>query len=127
VFARVHPTKRFPNVSLVALGAAAIVFSLAFSLISVIRAILAMRCLIQFVAQGVGLILLHRRWKSDRLPFHMWLYPLPVIVAIVGWIGIFVSTGRKPMLASLAAAGAGILVYLGRALWSRQWPFEEAR
>ena len=129
IFARVHPKKHFPTVALVALGAAAMVFSLAFSLISVIRAILAMRCLIQFVAQGVGLILLHRRWKSERerLPFHMWLYPLPVIVAIAGWIGIFISTGRKPMLASLGAAGAGILVYLGRALWSRQWPFEEAR
>ncbi|MGA8871251.1 MAG: APC family permease [Candidatus Acidiferrales bacterium] len=129
VFARVHPKKHFPTVALVALGAAAMVFSLAFSLISVIRAILAMRCLIQFVGQGVGLVLLHRRWKSEpeRLPFHMWLYPLPVIVAIVGWLGIFLATGRKPMLASLGAAGAGILVYLGRALWSRQWPFEEAR
>jgi fructoselysine transporter len=127
VFARVHPKKHFPHVSLVALGAAAIVVSLAFSLISVIRAILAMRCLIQFVAQGVGLILLHKRWKSDRLPFHMWLYPVPVIVAIAGWMGIFLSTGQKPMLASLGAAGAGILVYLGRARWVRQWPFEEAR
>jgi fructoselysine transporter len=127
IFARVHPKKHFPHVSLVALGAAAMVFSLAFSLISVIRAILAMRCLIQFVAQGVGLILLHKRWKIERLPFHMWLYPAPVIVAIVGWAGIFVSTGRRPMLASLGAAGAGILVYLGRALWMQQWPFEEAR
>ena len=127
VFARVHPKKHFPTVSLVALGVAAMVFSLAFSLISVIRAILAMRCLIQFIGQGVGLVLLHRRWKSERLPFHMWLYPVPVIVAIVGWAGIFVATGRKPMLASLGAAGAGILVYLGRAVWSRQWPFQEAR
>jgi amino acid transporter len=127
VFARVHPKKHFPTVALVALGAAAMVFSLAFSLISVIRAILAMRCLIQFIGQGVGLTLLHRRWKSDRLPFHMWVYPVPVIVAIVGWAGIFVSTGRRPMLASLGAAGVGILVYLGRALWSHQWPFQEAR
>lgn len=127
VFAHVHPTKRFPNVSLVALGAAAIVCCLSLKLRDTIRAILAMRCLIQFVAQGVGLVLLHRRWTSSRLPFRMWLYPLPVIVAIVGWTGIFVSTGRKPMLASLGAAGAGILVYLGRALWSRRWPFEEAR
>jgi zinc transporter ZupT len=47
------------------------------------------------------------------------------VVAIVGWLGIFVSTGRTPMLASLAAAAAGILVYLGRARFLRQWPFEE--
>ncbi len=125
VFARVHPTKHFPHISVLALGAAAMVFSLLFSLFSVIRAILAMRCIIQFIGQGVGLILLHRRWGSERLPFRMWLYPLPVVVAIAGWAGIFISTGRTPMLASLAAATAGILVYLARARWMRQWPFEE--
>jgi fructoselysine transporter len=125
IFGRVHPKKHFPHVSLVALGAAAIVFSLLFSLFSVIRAILAMRCIIQFIGQGVGLILLRRQWGRERLPFRMWLYPLPVAVAIIGWVGIFISTGRTPMLASLAAAAAGILVYLGRARWLRQWPFEE--
>jgi fructoselysine transporter len=125
IFGRVHPKKHFPHVSLVALGAAALAFSLLFSLFSVIRAILAMRCIIQFIGQGVGLTLLRRRWEGERLPFRMWLYPLPVAIAIIGWAGIFISTGREPMLASLAAAGAGILVYLGRARWLRQWPFEE--
>jgi fructoselysine transporter len=125
IFARVHPTKHFPYISLLALGAAAMAFSLLFSLFNVIRAILAMRCIIQFIGQGVGLIVLRRRWGSGRLPFRMWLYPLPVVIAIIGWMGIFISTGRTPMLASLAAATAGILVYLGRARWMRQWPFEE--
>jgi fructoselysine transporter len=128
VFGRVHPKKHFPHVSLVALGLTAVAFSMVFSLISVIRAILAMRCLIQFAAQGIGLILLHRRyaqgrWPGGRLPFRMWLYPLPVVIAVIGWIGIFVSTGRTAILASLAAAIAGILVYLTRARWARQWPF----
>ncbi|MGH9561548.1 MAG: hypothetical protein ACRD3S_08840, partial [Terracidiphilus sp.] len=109
--------------SLVALGLAAIAFSMAFSLISVIKAILAMRCLIQFAGQGIGLILLHKRWTSGRFPFHMWLYPLPVVIAILGWIAIFASTGRMAILASLGAAALGILVYLTRARWARQWPF----
>ena len=91
-----------------------------------IRAILAMRCLIQFAGQAVGLLILHRRWKSERWPFHMLFYPVPVILAIAGWIAIFISTGRNPMLASLAAMAAGILVYLVRARMARQWPFEEA-
>lgn len=128
VFARVHKKKHFPHVSLVALGLTAIVFSMVFSLISVIKAILAMRCLVQFAAQGVGLIVLHKRyaaggWPGGRFPFRMWLYPLPVGIAIIGWIGIFISTGRIAILASLAAAIAGILVYLTRARWARQWPF----
>lgn len=125
VFARVHPTKRFPHISLLALGATAILCCMALSLGQVIRAILALRCLIQFVAQAVGLMLLHKRWKAQRWPFRMWLYPVPVLVAIAGWLVIFASTGSTPMLASLAAAAAGIVVYLARARYLRQWPFEE--
>jgi fructoselysine transporter len=125
IFGRVHPTKHFPHISLLALGATSIFICLFFGLFSVIRAILAMRCLIQFVGQAVGLLLLHRRWQADHWPFRMWLYPVPALLAIVGWIAIFISTGRKPMLASLAAMAAGILVYLGRARLLRQWPFEE--
>jgi amino acid transporter len=124
VFARVHPTKRFPHISLLSLGAAAIVFSLSLSLLDVIRAILAMRCLIQFVGQAAGLIILRRRSGRDRFPFRMWLYPAPVIVAMAGWAAIFVSTGGTPMLASLAAMAAGILVYMARARIVRQWPFQ---
>jgi fructoselysine transporter len=125
IFGRVHPTKHFPHISLLALGATSVLICLFFGLFSVIRAILAMRCLIQFVGQAVGLLLLHRRWQADHWPFRMWLYPVPALLAIVGWIAIFISTGRKPMLASLAAMAAGILVYLGRARLLRQWPFEE--
>ena len=124
-FARVHPTKRFPHISLLALGGTAFLFCLWLSLIDVIRAILAMRCLIQFVGQAVGLVILRRRWGKERMPFRMWLYPLPVVIAILGWLGIFLSTGRKPMMASLAAMAAGILVYLVRARTLGQWPFGE--
>lgn len=126
VFARVHKTKHFPHISLLALGATAFLFCLWLTLGQVIRAILAMRCLIQFVGQAIGLLMLHRRWKADRWPFRMWMYPLPVLIAMVGWTAIFISTGRTPVLASLAAAAAGVLVYLGRARYLRQWPFEEA-
>ena len=126
IFARVHPTKRFPHISLLAIGAVSILVCLTVPLFAAIRSILAMRCLIQFVGQAVGLILLHRRWKAERWPFRMWLYPVPVMLAIAGWIAIFISTGSTPMLASLVAMTAGILVYLGRARLLRQWPFEEA-
>ncbi len=122
IFARVHSTKHFPHISLLALGAAAILFSLSLSLIDVIRAILAMRCLVQFIGQAIGLILLRRR-ASERLRFRMRLYPVPVIVAMAGWAAIFLSTGRTPMLASFAAMAAGTLIFLGRARMSGQWPF----
>ena len=126
IFGRVHPTKHFPHIALIALGLTSIVVCIFLGLFSVIRSILAMRCLIQFVGQAVGLMMLHRRWKAERWPFRMWLYPVPVLLSITGWIAIFVSTGRRPMLASLAAMVVGILVYMGRAHALRQWPFEEA-
>jgi fructoselysine transporter len=125
IFGRVHPAKHFPHVSLLAIGAVSIFICLTVPLYSVIRSILAMRCLIQFAGQAVGLILLHRRGVADGWPFRMWLYPVPAILAIAGWVAIFISTGRRPMLASLAAMAIGILVYLWRALILRQWPFEE--
>ena len=126
VFSRVHPTKHFPTVSLVALGAAAVVFCLSLRLIDTIRAILAMRCLVQFIGQAVGLLILHRHWGRERLPFRMWFFPMPLIIAIIGWVGIFISTGRTPMLASLTAMTIGIVVYLIRAQYRREWPFEPA-
>ena len=127
VFSRVHKKDHFPHISLLALGGMAIVFALSLTLRDAIRSILAMRCIIQFVGQAAGLVLLRRRWGADRLPFRMWLYPIPVIIAIVGWTAIFLSTGKRPMIAAAAAASAGILVYLGRAKWLSEWPFEGVR
>ncbi|MEO8088615.1 MAG: amino acid permease, partial [Bacteroidota bacterium] len=87
IFARLHPTKNFPHVSLLILAATAFVFSLLFKLKEVITAIIVMRILIQFVSQGIGVILLHR--KKERLPFKMILFPLPALIAILVWMFIF--------------------------------------
>jgi hypothetical protein len=57
----------------------------------------------------------------------MWLYPIPVAFAIAGWTAIFLSTGERPMISATAAASAGILVYLVRANWLKEWPFEGVR
>ena len=125
VFGRVHPTKRFPHVSLVALCAVAFVFSLLFRLETVIAAIAAMRILVQFVGQAVGVILLHKRWAKERLPFRMWFYPIPAVIAIILWLALFVATGRR-MLFGLVAIGAGVIVFLARSREMKQWPFAEA-
>ena len=126
VFSRVHPTYRFPHISLLALGATAFVFSLLLKLAFVISAILAMRCLVQFIGQSIGLMLLRRREGTAQFPFKMWLYPAPVVLAIVGWAAIFISTGPRLMLAATGMIGLGVMFYLVRARPSAQWPFEEA-
>jgi amino acid transporter len=122
IFGRLHPTKHFPYISLLALGGLAFLFSVTLKLETAIAGILAMRLLVQFIGQAVGVILLRRRWGSARLPFKMWLYPLPAVLTIFGWAWLFWQTGtaRKWGVAEIAL---GALAFL---IWSRkmrQWPF----
>ncbi|PYU31815.1 MAG: amino acid permease [Acidobacteria bacterium] len=125
VFGQLHPTRRFPHVSLLALGAAGFVFSLLFRLSEVISAVLAMRILVQFVGQAIGVIVLRRRWPAERLPFKMWLFPLPAVLAILGWMAIFLSAGRKLTLAALGVMMLGVLAFGIRARALGEWPFAE--
>jgi amino acid transporter len=112
VFGKLHPSKDFPYVSLLTLGAVSFVFSLLFRLSDVITAVLAMRIVVQFIGQAAGIALLRRRTGGTHLKFRMPLYPLPVILAIAVWIYVFVSTGSTFMQSGLAMMGLGVLVYL---------------
>jgi fructoselysine transporter len=125
VFGRLHPTKHFPHVSLLALGGLAFLFSVTLKLETAIAGILAMRLLVQFIGQAVGVMLLRRRWGSARLPFKMWLYPVPAVLTVFGWAWLFWQTGsaRKWGLAEIAL---GALAFLIWARTMRQWPFAEA-
>lgn len=109
-FSKLHPTKNFPHISLTVLCAAGLVFSLLFRLGDVIKAILAMRILVQFIGQCVGVVLLRRRFGSDNLPFRMWLFPLPVILSIAVWIFLFQATGWFALWGSLIAL-TGVAVF----------------
>ena len=117
-FARLHPTKNFPYVSLMVLCGLGFVFSLLFKMSEVISAILAMRIVVQFMAQGVGVMLLRRKLGTKDLPFKMWLFPVPVIISIAIWIFLFVSTGWFALWGSLIAV-AGVIVYMMK---QRLWP-----
>src|SRR6266446_749350 len=122
VFGKVHPTKHFPHVSLLVLAGLALVFSVSLKLKQAIAGILAMRLLVQFIGQAVGVILLRKRRGTQGLPFKMWLYPVPAVLTMFGWAWLFWQTGatRKWGLAQIAL---GALAYLIRAREVRQWPF----
>lgn len=132
IFAKLHPTRQFPYISLLFLGGLAFVFSLLFKLSSVITAILAMRVVVQFIGQAVGLMLLHRRARlasatdgqpAIRFPFRMPLYPLPALLAIGIWSFIFYSTGVNYMISGMVVTLLGTLVYLITARVRKVWPF----
>ena len=110
VFSRLHPTKNFPHISLLFIAALAVLFAFSLSLKQTISAILAMRILVQFVAQGIGVTLLRKKSGTAGLPFRMWLFPLPVILSISSWIFLFVSTGWFALWGSLIAM-VGVIVF----------------
>ena len=110
IFARLHPTKQFPYVSLLYIAGLAIVFALSFSLKQTITAILAMRIVVQFIGQAVGVTLLRKRFGSTSLPFKMWLFPLPVILSVIVWLYLFLST-KWFALWGISIALAGVAVY----------------
>jgi len=111
IFARVHPTKHFPHVSLVALGAIAVPFCF-FSLGQIVNWLILVQILSQFIWQCAGVILL-RRYRTDiPQPFVMWLYPIPAIVALALWIDVFVSAPIDGIVFAVAFVATGVAAFV---------------
>lgn len=121
-FGRLHPTKKFPYTSLVVLGGISIICSL-FSLDAVIAALIATRILIQFIGQIFAVALLRRRVADIQRPYRIWLYPLPSIIALVGWVFIFGTTEWPVVLLGLGTLALGAVLFLVWSWRTRRWPF----
>ena len=68
-----------------------------------------------------------RRLRPDlERPYKMWLYPLPSLIALVGWGYIYISSGHTPIIFSIVVIGAGVLAFLGWARAEGEWPFAAA-
>jgi basic amino acid/polyamine antiporter, APA family len=122
VFGRLHPTARFPHVSLVVLGVISIVCSL-LPLGVVIDALITTRILVQFIGQVFAVMLLRSKRPDLPKPFRMWLYPVPLFVALAGWIFLLVTSGWLIVGFGLGTLVLGIICFL---IWSwrvRHWPF----
>ena len=117
-FGRLHPTKGFPYVSLLVLGAVSIVAGF-FSLGTVIDALIVTRILVQFMGQVVGLVLLRRHSPNLERPYRMWLYPVPALVALLGWIFVFATTELRVILFGVGVLALGCVAYL---VWSSRKP-----
>ncbi len=124
IFARLHPTKNFPYASLLILSSLAFIFSLLFRMGDVISGILAMRIIVQFIGQGIGVMLLRKRRGTANLPYKMPLYPLPVFAAIAMWLFIFYATGTSVMLSFALVLCSGLIFYFTKAKIKKEWPFE---
>jgi APA family basic amino acid/polyamine antiporter len=123
-FARLDPRGGFPTVSMLALGGVATAFCF-FDLSEVIAALVAIRILLQFLPQHLGVILLRIRQPHRERPFRMWFYPLPPLLAGAGFL--FVLIRRPNAIVELRYGGAiaisGCVLFLLRARYRREWPF----
>jgi amino acid transporter len=89
-FARLHPTKGYPWAALLLLSVITAVFCFV-DLSTVIEGAVAVRILVQFIGQIIALHVVHKE-KKHPLPFRMWLYPLPSLVALIGWTALLAAT-----------------------------------
>jgi fructoselysine transporter len=137
-FGRLHPKHRFPMLSVVVL---VVITALAFllsrhldtssttpPLTVLITLFTTTMVIVQSFSQIAAVTVLRRRQPGLRRPYRMWLYPLPSIVALVGWLTVYVfsdknNPGLHPIEWSLAWVVLGGIAFLVWARVERVWPF----
>jgi amino acid transporter len=121
-FGTLHPRLHIPHISLLVMGAITAIGSF-FDLSTVINMLIAVIVLIQGIGQVVALTVLRSRQPELRRPYRMWLYPLPSLIALIGWVYVYYAAGWQSILLSLGWLVIGIVAFL---IWARVeqiWPF----
>lgn len=124
IFKRLHKNGAFPHISLITLGVVAIGFCF-LSLADVIAALVVIRILLQFLLQAIGSIVLRVRQPNMRRPFRMWLYPLPSLIASLGFLYILFSRPNflKEIRYAVVLLVIGSVIYVVRSYIRKEWPF----
>ncbi|HET7570877.1 MAG TPA: APC family permease [Gammaproteobacteria bacterium] len=121
-FGRLHHRHDFPHIALLAMGVVTAIGSF-FDLTEVINMLLAASVLVQSLAQIAALIVLRRRRPDLHRPYRQWLYPLPCVIAAVGWIFVYFSATALSLVLSGIWVAAGIVAFLAWAKLNGAWPF----
>lgn len=122
VFGQVHPRMGFPHVSLIVVGliAAAATFV---KLGTLIDALLTTRIVVQFAGQIGALVMLRTLKPQMERPFRMWLYPLPALLALVGWMYLLFTTDKSLLAVGGLTLVTGGMVFLFWSWRTKTWPF----
>ncbi|MFT8391569.1 MAG: amino acid permease [Sporolactobacillus sp.] len=123
-FAQLHPKYQFPNVSLLIMGAIMAICCF-FDLTTIINALMALIIVVQFMGQIVALTVLRKRCPNLKRPYKQWLYPLPNLLAFIGWGYVFYSSGWQAISLAVIWTVIGILVFLVWAHRHSDWPFAQ--
>lgn len=115
-FGTPHPRGEFPHRALLLMGGMSMIACLA-DLETVILALLTSRILIQFVGQIATICYLRTRPELvRRMRFRMWLFPLPALVALVGWLFVFAATDRWVKAYGVGSLALGLAAFF---IWER--------
>ena len=118
IFGRLHPRGQYPVVSIAVLGGLTAACCYA-PLQQVIDGAVAVRILVQFIGQIVGLHLLRKLRPDVPLPFRMRLYPLPSLIALAGWLFVLATTDPVVLAAALGVTAIGLPVFFA---WKARSP-----
>ena len=122
-YAKLHPRHQFPHRSLLTLALVTICFCM-LRLTDVLAALVVIRIMVQFLLQVFGLMLLRARRPDFPRPFRMYLYPVPAVLAALGFIYIlFTRPSWKEIRFGAIIALLGIIVFVVRSWMRKEWPF----
>jgi amino acid transporter len=111
VFAKVHPTKHFPHVSLLTIGLISLPFCF-FTLGQLVSWLMQVQILLRFIWQCAAVILLREYRKDIPQPFTMWMYPLPALISGLLWLYIFFTGPWQGIVFSFLFLAASVGAYL---------------
>jgi basic amino acid/polyamine antiporter, APA family len=124
VFRRLDARGRFPSAALLGLGGLTCVLCI-FRLSDLVAALVVIRIMMQFLLQAIGVMIFRAKQPDRERPFRMWFYPIPALLALIGFTYILTSRRnfeREVFLAAILMV-VGTSAYLIRARSRREWPF----
>jgi amino acid transporter len=124
IFRKIHPKHHFPYVSLLIMGGIAMLFCF-LRLADVVAALVVIRITIQFLAQIIGLLILRQTRPDIPRPFKMWLYPLPALIAVFGFLYVLFMRPNffKEIRYAIVLILVGLIIYFVRAYRRGEYPF----
>lgn len=122
VFGKLHPKLQLPTAGVLTMGVITMIGSL-FTLTTIINAAVATLVIIQSLAQVAAIVVLRRRQPTLQRPYRQWLYPVPTIIALVGWVYVYVSATWLSIALSAGWIVIGCLAFLVYARAEKTWPF----
>jgi amino acid transporter len=106
------------------MGALTCVLSM-FRLADLVAALVVIRIMMQFVLQAIGVMIFRHTQPEHEHPFRMWLYPIPALLALAGFLYILISRKNfeREVIFAAVLVVIGTAAYLLRARGRGEWPF----